>query len=182
MILSVGRLDEHKGHSDLIRAFAKVRQTYRDWRLVIVGDGSLRQNLEVLCGELNLRDSVDFAGVSSNVEAWMESAGIFVLSSRSEGFPNVLIEAMAMGAPVISADCLHGPSEIITDNKDGRLVPVGDFEQLASAISDLIDSPALREQLSSRARMVRIRYDQDKIMALWENILFGLPRRAQQTS
>lgn len=89
---------------------------------------------------------------------------------------------MAMGAPVISADCLHGPSEIITDNKDGRLVPVGDFEQLASAISDLIDSPALREQLSSRARMVRIRYDQDKIMALWENILFGLPRRAQQTS
>ena len=138
-IVCVGRLDEHKGHDTLIRAFDIIRKTHREWRFVIVGDGSMRKSLEALCIELNIRGFVDFPGVSSIVEAWMESAGIFVLPSRFEGFPNVLIEAMAMGAAVISADCPHGPSEIIADNQDGRLVPVGDVEQLAASIADLIE-------------------------------------------
>jgi glycosyltransferase involved in cell wall biosynthesis len=103
----------------------------------------------------------------------MESAGIFVLPSRFEGFPNVLIEAMAMGAAVISADCPHGPSEIIADNQDGRLVPVDDVEQLAAAIADLIESPALRKELGARAQRVRTRYYQDTIMALWESVVLG---------
>jgi GalNAc-alpha-(1->4)-GalNAc-alpha-(1->3)-diNAcBac-PP-undecaprenol alpha-1,4-N-acetyl-D-galactosaminyltransferase len=172
-IVCVGRLDEHKGHEILIRAFAAVRDTYRDWRLVIVGDGSIRQNLEALCRTLSVREAVDFAGVSSNVEAWMESAGIFVLPSRFEGFPNVLIEAMAMGAPVISTDCPNGPSEIITDSVDGRLVPVGDVDQLASAIADLIESPARREELGSRALQARARYHQDTIMSRWEEVVLA---------
>jgi glycosyltransferase involved in cell wall biosynthesis len=173
-ILCIGRLDQHKGHDILIRAFRKVRDSHEDWRLVIVGNGSMRQSLEALCCELAVRAFVDFAGVSSNVEAWMESAGIFVLPSRFEGFPNVLIEAMAMGAPVISADCPHGPSEIITDNEDGRLVPAGDVEQLASAIVDLIESPARRDELGRRAQLVRSRYHLDAVMALWEDLVLVL--------
>jgi glycosyltransferase involved in cell wall biosynthesis len=172
-IVSVGRLDEEKGHDDLIRAFGRIHQTYRDWRLVFVGDGSLKSELEALCNVLNIRGSVDFAGVSSNVEAWMESAGIFVLPSRFEGFPNVLIEAMAMGAPVISTDCPNGPSEIITDSVDGCLVPVGDVDQLASAIAGLIGSPERREELGSRGLEARARYHQDSIMSLWEEILLA---------
>jgi glycosyltransferase involved in cell wall biosynthesis len=173
-------LDEHKGHDTLIRAFDHIRKAHRDWRLVIVGDGSMRPSLEALCSALNIREFVDFPGVSSSVEAWMESAGIFVLPSRFEGFPNVLIEAMAMGAPVISADCPHGPSEIIADNQDGRLVPVGDVEQLAASIADLIKSPARREELGAQAQRVRTRYHQDTIMALWESIV--LARRSKRAS
>ena len=179
-IVCVGRLDEHKGHDTLIRAFDIIRKTHREWRLVIVGDGSMRKSLEALCIELNIRGFVDFPGVSSIVEAWMESAGIFVLPSRFEGFPNVLIEAMAMGAAVISADCPHGPSEIIADNQDGRLVPVGDVEQLAASIADLIESPAQREELGAQAQRVRTRYHQDTIMALWEGIV--LARRSKRAS
>jgi glycosyltransferase involved in cell wall biosynthesis len=171
IILSVGRLDEHKGHDILIRAFAKIRET-RDWRLVIIGDGAMQQKLEALCCALNVREFVDFPGRSRDVERWMESAGIFVLPSRFEGFPNVLIEAMAMGAPVISTDCPHGPSEIITDKLDGRLVAVGDVEQLATAIAELIDSPSRREKLGLQAQSVRMRYRQEPIMALWEKLMF----------
>jgi GalNAc-alpha-(1->4)-GalNAc-alpha-(1->3)-diNAcBac-PP-undecaprenol alpha-1,4-N-acetyl-D-galactosaminyltransferase len=172
-IVCVGRLDEHKGQDILIRAFGEIRKTHRDWRLVIVGDGTIRERLEALCKDLDIREFVDFPGVSSRVEAWLESASIFVLPSRFEGFPNVLIEAMAMGAAVISTDCPHGPSEIITDNKDGRLVPVGDAEQLAASIADLIESPARREELGAQAQRVRTRYHQDTIMALWEDIVLA---------
>jgi GalNAc-alpha-(1->4)-GalNAc-alpha-(1->3)-diNAcBac-PP-undecaprenol alpha-1,4-N-acetyl-D-galactosaminyltransferase len=179
-IVSVGRLEKLKGHDLLIRAFGKIRQAYPDWRLVFVGDGPTKQDLEAICAELGVCEFVDFAGVSSNVEAWMESAGIFVLASQFEGFPNVLIEAMAMGAAVISTDCPHGPSEIITDNKDGRLVPVGDVEQLAAVIADLIESPRRREELGAQAQRVRTRYHQDAIMALWESIV--LPRRNKRAS
>ena len=179
-IVCVGRLDEHKGHDTLIRAFDIIRKRRPDWRLVIVGDGSMRKRLEALCNALNIREFVDFAGVSFSVERWMESAGIFVLPSRFEGFPNVLIEAMAMGAAVISADCPHGPSEIIADNQDGRLVPVGAVEQLAAAIADLIESPARREELGAQAQRVRTRYHQDTIMALWESIVFA--RRSKRAS
>ncbi len=174
-VVCVGRLDEHKGHDILIRAFEKLRDAHRDWRLVIVGDGSMKQSLEALCNELNIREHVEFAGASSNVESWMESAGIFVLPSWHEGFPNVLIEAMAMGAPVISADCPYGPSEIITDNRDGRLVPVGDIEQLAVAMADLIASPAQRQELGLRALDVRSRYRQDAVMALWQDVVLARP-------
>ncbi|MGC2397998.1 MAG: glycosyltransferase, partial [Rhodomicrobium sp.] len=86
----------------------------------------------------------------------------------------------AMGAAVISADCPHGPSEIIADNQDGRLVPVGDVEQLAASIADLIKSPARREELGAQAQRVRTRYHQDAIMALWESIV--LPRRNKRAS
>jgi glycosyltransferase involved in cell wall biosynthesis len=172
-VVSVGRLEKLKGHDVLIRAFGKIRGTYRDWRLVIVGDGPMKQELEAICAELGVCKFVHFAGVSSNVEAWMQSAGIFVLASQFEGFPNVLIEAMAMGAPVISTDCRNGPSEIITDSVDGCLVPVGDVNQLASAIAGLIESPAHREELGSRGLEARARYHQDTIMSQWEEIVLA---------
>ena len=135
VILGVGRLTPQKDFSTLIRAFARVR-TVRDCRLVILGEGELRAELEQLVTSLGLADSVKLPGFAENPFAWMSRVRLFVLSSRWEGLPNVLIQAMACGAAVVSTDCPSGPDEILEGGKWGKLVPVGDVEALAEAISE----------------------------------------------
>jgi glycosyltransferase involved in cell wall biosynthesis len=140
VILGVGRLTRQKDFSTLLRAFALVRRE-RPMRLVIVGDGEERARLCALAHQLGIDEDVLLAGFDANPYRYMRRASVFVLSSRWEGLPSVLIEAIACGTPVVSTDCPSGPREILEDGKWGKLVPVGDPDKLAEAIIDTLDNP-----------------------------------------
>lgn len=150
VVLSVGRLAREKGHRTLLRAFAKLRES-RPARLAVLGEGPERPALEALARELGIAGDVVLPGFRINPFAWMSRAGVFALSSSFEGCPNALVQAMACGAPVVSADCPTGPDEILEGGKWGRLVPVGDPAALAAAIRDTLDAPAPPELLKARA-------------------------------
>lgn len=137
LILAAGRLTKQKDFETLIRAFTLVRSK-TNARLVIMGEGELRSELECLIVQLSLQGSVLLPGFVDNPFAIMRQADLFVLSSAWEGLPNVLIQAMACGAPVVSTDCPSGPAEILQNGKWGRLVPVGDAELLAQAMRDTL--------------------------------------------
>jgi glycosyltransferase involved in cell wall biosynthesis len=137
VILAVGRLTRQKDFQTLIKAFSLLDETIVA-KLVILGEGELRQELEKLAATLNISERVVMPGFVSNPYAWMRAADLFVLSSAWEGLPTVLIEAMACGTPVVSTDCPSGPAEILEAGKWGRLVPVGDAERLSRAISETL--------------------------------------------
>jgi len=137
VILSAGRLTKQKDFPTLIRAFALVRAKHPA-RLMILGEGEERSKLEALVRELGLENDVSMPGFVENPYAYMARAAVFVLSSAWEGFGNVLVEAMAVGTPVVSTDCPSGPAEILEGGKWGKLVPVGDVEKLAEAIKDVL--------------------------------------------
>lgn len=140
VILGVGRLNLQKDFPTLIRAFALVRQQ-TSARLMILGEGEERPQLKALIEELGLSADIALAGFASNPYALMSKAAVFVLSSVYEGLPTVLIEAMAVGTPVVSTDCPSGPREILDGGKYGGLAPVGDVEALAQAIMTQLTSP-----------------------------------------
>ncbi len=133
VILSVGRLTAAKNQETLIRAFARVRQKVKA-RLLILGEGEKRTELETLASQLNLTKDFSLPGFQKNPFPFMAKARLFVLSSAWEGSPGVLIQALACGCPVLSTDCSSGPREILQDGRLGRLVPVGDHEAMATAI------------------------------------------------
>jgi glycosyltransferase involved in cell wall biosynthesis len=171
MILGVGRLRPQKGFDLLLRAFAEARRHFTGWRVLIVGAGPERDALMKLARELGIDACVEIVEPRKDIEVLMASAGIVVQPSRFEGFPNVVLEAMGMGAPVIAADCQSGPSEIIEDGVNGRLVPVEDVDELANAMTDLMSQPHLRARLGAAAKSVRWRFGQEQIMNMWEQCL-----------
>jgi len=138
VMLAVGRLEKQKDYPTLLEAFARLR-SQREARLVILGEGSQRAVLDQRIARLGLAGLVELAGFKSNPFAWMAACDLFVLSSRYEGFPNVLVQAMACGTTVVSTDCPTGPDEILEGGRWGRLVPVGDAEALAQAMADALD-------------------------------------------
>jgi GalNAc-alpha-(1->4)-GalNAc-alpha-(1->3)-diNAcBac-PP-undecaprenol alpha-1,4-N-acetyl-D-galactosaminyltransferase len=172
IIVAVGRLTHQKGFDLLLRAFARIASTVTDWNAVIIGEGHERENLTRLRDELLLNERVEFVGQSRETVAWMSRAGLIVQPSRFEGFPNVVLEGMGLGAAVISADCRSGPSDMIEDGVNGRLVPVEDVDALAKVMADLISRPDERERLGRAACAVRERYRQDVVMGKWETCLF----------
>lgn len=139
VILAIGRLTEQKDFPTLIRAFAAMRKR-SSARLLILGEGHLRGELAALAQTLGLEpDEFQMPGFVTNPFAYLAKAALFVLSSRWEGLPSVLIEAMSCGTPVVSTDCPSGPREILQDGRWGRLVPVGDEDALARAIEDALE-------------------------------------------
>ena len=150
-ILACGRLTRQKDYPNMLRAFRQLRGAKLE--LHILGDGELRESLARLAGELGIADRVTFLGFQRDPFRHMREADIFVLSSLWEGFGNVLVEAMAMGAPVVSTDCPHGPGEIIKDGETGLLVPPGDDQPLAAALQRLIDDPTLRAKLGDAGQI-----------------------------
>lgn len=134
VILGVGRLTKQKDFSTLIRAFAQVRQK-RPVRLLILGEGEEQVNLVTLARELGIEKDVSFPGFIENPYAYMSKVAVLALSSAWEGFGNVLVEAMAVGTPVVSTDCQSGPAEILENGRYGQLAPVGESEALAKSIS-----------------------------------------------
>jgi glycosyltransferase involved in cell wall biosynthesis len=152
VVLGVGELSERKDFETLLRAFALVRRE-RPCRLVIVGRGRERERLLALAANLGVADDVALPGFVRNPFAYMHRAAVFVLSSRFEGFGNVLVEALAAGAPVVSTDCPSGPSEILGGGRYGKLVPIGGVAAMARAIAATLDhppSPALRREAIER--------------------------------
>jgi glycosyltransferase involved in cell wall biosynthesis len=140
VILGVGELSKRKDFATLIRAFARVRAT-RSCRLVILGRGRQHDHLIALAGELGVGDDVDLAGFHPNPYAFMAHAALFAFTSQHEGLGFVVIEALAVGTPVVSTDCPSGPREILQDGKYGELVPVGAVDALAGAIAKTLDAP-----------------------------------------
>jgi glycosyltransferase involved in cell wall biosynthesis len=175
MILAVGRLSQEKGYDLLLKAFATLSAGFPAWRVCIIGDGTERGSLTRLRDELNLGEFVEFVGETKNVELWMARASLLVHPSRREGFPNVVLEAMGMGLAVVCANCRAGPSDLIEDGVNGRLVPVDDVGALARVMTELMTARELRERLGREASKVRERYAPDVIMDQWRDCL-GLPR------
>jgi glycosyltransferase involved in cell wall biosynthesis len=151
VILGVGRLEEQKDFPTLLKAFALLRKKVNA-RLVILGEGKLRAVLETLIQELGIENHVQLAGFTSNPYAFMKRADVFVLSSVLEGLPTVLIEAMALGTPVVSTDCKSGPKEITEHAGYGTLVPIQNPEALALALEKTLAAPKpkVQEQHFSR--------------------------------
>lgn len=150
VIVAAGRLSEEKDFETLLRAYERVG-SQRDVRLVILGEGSKRPELESLAEELEIGDTVDMPGFVDNPYKYMAHADVFAMSSVSEGFGNVLVEAMACGTTVVSTDCPHGPGEILEDGRYGLLVPVGSPSALASGLNWALDNPLAASTLEKRA-------------------------------
>ena len=169
-LLAVGRLDRQKGFDGLIRAYAIAAAGGLSNPLVIVGEGPERGALESLVQHLQLADRVSLPGWSARVEQWFEGAHAFVLSSRYEGFPNALLEALAYGLPSVATDCLSGPAELLAGGA-GLLVPVDDIQQLAKGIMLVCTDDATRSTLSACARKAAARYAIHAVMAHWTRVL-----------
>lgn len=140
VILAVGRLEPQKNYPMLFAAFALLRKQL-DCRLLVLGEGSLRAQLQAEISRLGIEDSVDLAGFRANPMAYMRRADTFVLSSDWEGLSNVLIEAMAVGCPVVSTDAPYGPREVLQDGRFGRLVPAADAGAFAQAMEETLRNP-----------------------------------------
>lgn len=164
VVLGVGRLTHQKGFDVLLRAFKRVRAEFPA-RLVIAGEGAERGKLEALCRELGLEEDARLIGFVPNPYSLMSRSGVFVLSSRFEGLPGVLLEAMYCGAPVVSADCPSGAGEILDGGRYGKLVPVEDAEAMAKAILEV-----LREKPPAEVERAR-QYNVDDAVAAYLELL-----------
>ncbi len=172
VVLSVGRLAHQKDFPTLLRAFARVRERC-PLRLAIGGKGSPMQVARVheLADQLGIRADIAVLGFLPNPLPYMARAAVFVLSSRYEGFPNVLVEALAAGTPVVSTDCPSGPREILDHGAYGPLVEVGDDAALAEAIERALDDPPAADRLRARAAA----FDYDTAIAGYQAVLLGEP-------
>jgi glycosyltransferase involved in cell wall biosynthesis len=180
VVLGVGRLNKAKDFPTLIKAFSELK---REAKLIILGEGEERISLEKLIKELNLEDSVDMPGFVRNPYVYMSNANVYVLSSKWEGSPNTMIEAMACGVPVVSTNCPSGPSEILDpvksindhgtrNGKYGELVPVGDAKKLAEKIDYVLSlSEEKRKKIGERARKsVEERFSVEKVVDEYEKL------------
>jgi glycosyltransferase involved in cell wall biosynthesis len=174
VILGVGRLSQAKDFPTLVAAFARVRAV-RPVRLVILGEGKQRAVIEAAADRLGIAGDVLLPGYVDNPLAWMARAAVFVLSSRWEGLPGVIIEAFAAGCPVVSTNCRSGPAEILDDGLYGRLVPVGDDAAMAAAVLATLDEPRPSDVLRDRAAQFSVERAVDGYLAV-------LARAARQTS
>jgi glycosyltransferase involved in cell wall biosynthesis len=170
-IIAVGRLTRQKGFDVLMHAFARLTDRYPDWRLNILGDGPLRAELERLRVELNLTELVKLQGESKNIHNHLAQADLFVLSSRYEGFPNALCEAMASGLAVVATDCRTGPREIIEDRVNGLLATPDDIASLAECMDRLMSDDVERKRLGASAKSISERFHPLKIAEMWDSLI-----------
>jgi glycosyltransferase involved in cell wall biosynthesis len=177
LILAVGKLKPQKDFETLIRAFARLRAT-RPANLVILGEGERRASLVALIQHLGLGASVNLPGFAGNPYAWMARARLFVLSSRWEGFSNVLAEALAVGCPVVSTDCPSGPAELLEGGALGPLVPVGDPAALAAAMASCLDHPCARDRLMARVAVFSVERAAERYLALLQLVTGAAAERA----
>jgi glycosyltransferase involved in cell wall biosynthesis len=168
--IAVGRLAEEKGFDNLLRAFANIAVRQSDWGLTILGEGDKRQELERLSADLGLEGRVHLPGRVSNPFTWLRRADLFVMSSRFEGLPCSLCEAMGCGLPAISFDCDSGPRDIIRHGVDGLLVPPGDIPAFTRAMDRLMSDDGERAQFAARAPEVMDRYNVKSILLRWDDL------------
>ncbi|MDR0220577.1 MAG: glycosyltransferase [Lachnospiraceae bacterium] len=171
-IVAVSRLEAQKNYPLLLKAFAIFSQTHPAYTLTVYGKGSLGEELQTQAVELGLADKVTFAGFHKDITARIKNSAMYVLSSDYEGLPNALLEAMALGLPVIATDCpIGGCRELLRDGENGLLVPPGDAEALAVAMSRHAEDPAAAAAMGREALKVRELYAADRIVAEWLEVL-----------
>lgn len=175
-VIAMGRLEKLKGFDMLLRAFAQSARQHPGWTLKILGDGPERDSLQALAVALQIGDRVKLQPPAKEAEKELHSSDLFVLSSRYEGLPMVLLEAMACGLPVISFDCPSGPREIIHDDEDGLLIPPNEIGALARAMSRLMSSEHERKRLGQCAAHIVDRFGLAKVADMW-SALFEQVRR-----
>ena len=174
VITAMGRLNSQKGFDTLIKAFSIVNKKNSSYILKIFGEGSDRDILQNLIDNLNLHDYVQLCGTKSDAINDVANSKIFVLSSRYEGMPNALIEAMAAGTACISTDCKFGPSELINDGKNGLLIPVDDVRTLSEKILFLIKNDSARENIEKEAMKIRKKLDANTIYKKYYDYFVGV--------
>lgn len=168
-IVSVGRMDANKNHAMQVRAFAALQGRFPDYMLIIYGDGELRASIEEEASRLGVADRVLFPGVVPDVAERIERASVFLLTSYSEGVSNALIEALALGLPVIATDVPSGGTEeLMTDGVNGLVIPAGDQEALENALARLLQDPAFADKLGREAAKVQERLAPERVNALWK--------------
>lgn len=153
IIISVGRLIPVKGHKYLLEAFSKCKNK-DNWKLVILGDGVLKNDLLEQAKELNIQDKVELLGATKNVDEWLSKSSIFAFTSTSEGFPNALAEGMSAFLPCVSFDCTTGPRDLIKHNHSGYLVEVGDIDNFSLNLDNLIENSNLRNRMGYNAKEI----------------------------
>lgn len=170
IVLAVGRASEQKQFGLLLEVFHSLANQHPNWDLVILGEGPQRPALRAQVRAAGLEKRIFLPGRVGNVGEWYKRADLYVMSSRFEGFPNTLVEAMAYGMPAVSFDCDTGPRDIIRHGIDGLLVPPGDVAGLTAALDRLMGDAALRKQFAERAVEVRERFSMERIAGMWEEL------------
>ena len=178
-VISVGRLEQAKDFETLIAAFARTQKDHPDWDLKIYGQGKKRGLLQSLIEELGQQDRITLCGVTHTPFLEMKKSRIFVLSTRYEGFPNVLCEAMYAGLPCISSDCEFGPSELIRDGENGFLFPVGDADRLYEQLDTLMGDEKRRERMGALAKTDTDFIESSRIYAQWNELIVSEGKAAQ---
>ena len=173
-VLIVGRLVAQKNHDVLLEAIARLPPELGHWRLAVVGTGELVEALRARADALQVSTRVDWFGRAADPYSFYRHATVFALPSRYEGMPNALMEAMRFGMPPIVGDASPGPLEVVHHGRSGLVVPTGDADALAAAITRLATDPELRRTLGAAARREMARFGPDEAMAVWDDIA-GLP-------
>lgn len=170
-LVAVGRLTEQKGFDLLIQAFARIAGRLPDWNLLIFGEGPERPRLEAMVREHRLEGRIHLPGRTGRHGEWISAASLFVLSSRYEGFANVVGEAMRAGLAVVAYDCDFGPSDMIEPEVSGVLVPPEDIAQLAERLADIMSSETRRRQLGANAIERTRQFHEDAILDRWLQVI-----------
>jgi glycosyltransferase involved in cell wall biosynthesis len=174
ILLSVGRLAAEKNFELLIKVFAELAADFPEWDLVILGEGPERPALEERVGAAGLAARVLLPGIAGNVGEWYVRSELYALTSRFEGFPNALAEALAHGLPAVSVDCDTGPRDIVRHGVDGLLVAPGDTDGLKAALSRFMQDSGLRTAFGLRAVEARERFSIQRVAGMWEELFDSL--------
>jgi len=177
IILAVGRLNNYhiKGFDNLLSIMPPILEKFPEWKLKIIGDGQKGENfLKASAKKLNIEDRVIFTGFQNNIAEHMQNASIFVLSSRSEGLPMVLLEAMSQGMVCIAYDCITGPSDIINDGENGVLVENQNMEEMTNGLTKLVENETLRFELAENAIQSLDKFSMETISSKWEQLFKNL--------
>jgi len=169
--ITIGRLAELKGHKYLVEAYKKVKKEIPNSKLIIRGDGPLKKELEILINKYNLDNDIIFLGIKQNIYKYLARSDIFILSSKSEGLPTVLLEALACRLPIISTNCETGPSEILNNGQFGLLVKVMDSNDLAEKMIQLGNDKELMNRFSLKANDRIKSYTIEKTINDWIEII-----------
>jgi glycosyltransferase involved in cell wall biosynthesis len=174
MVIAAGQLSTRKGFDRLLPVWARVAEQRPGWRLEIYGEGEQRARLESMVEQLGIEDSARLMGRTGRMFARMAEASAFVMTSRKEGLPMVLLEAMGIGLPVVAYDCPTGPGDVISDGLDGYVVPDGDEAALEARLLELMDDPEERRRLAAHGRAKAAEYDADRLAERWEALFVEL--------